>query len=115
MKIWESRLKREERFVHQVQCIVRKNLFSPELSLQFIGNLLGYTPAYTGSCYKQITGTKLMDYIHKQRIEAAIDLIRQGNRTIGEISREVGFVNEAYFSTVFKKHTGASPSSFRDR
>jgi two-component system response regulator YesN len=111
--IWEDALDKNERFTYQIHKLIKERLVDPGLSLQFIGKELGYTPAYIGSCYKKITGTKLIDYIHQQRIKAAISLIDEGNKTIGEISRLVGFVNEAYFSTLFKKYTGETPSSFK--
>ncbi len=113
VRIWEDALNKNERFIYLIHRLIKERLADPGLSLQLIGKELGYTPAYIGSCYKKITGTKLIDYIHQQRIQAAISLIHEGNKTIGEISRLVGFVNEAYFSTIFKKYTGETPSTIK--
>lgn len=71
------------------------------------------------SCYrfmhnfKAYTGVSAMEYLEKIRINKAKDLLADSALSIKEISDAVGYSNPLYFSTVFKKVTGMSPSGFK--
>lgn len=54
-----------------------------------------------------------VDYLNKIRIDAACGYIREGNLKLYEIAYKVGFSDEKYFSKVFKRTTGQSPSEYR--
>ena len=60
--------------------------------------------------FKKKTGTPIFAYLNTLRINKAIELLALGQTTkIYEIARAVGYSDEYYFSTVFKKQTGMSP------
>ncbi len=59
------------------------------------------------------TGFAPADYVMRQRIARARELLRQGSRSITDIAFELGFNTSAYFSSVFKRQTGQSPREFR--
>ena len=58
-------------------------------------------------------GKSLSEYIHKKKIEAAEKLVSETDSTFREISENLGFGNEYYFNTFFKKQTGMSPGEYR--
>jgi AraC-like DNA-binding protein len=60
---------------------------------------------------KTYTGKSPQDFVRAIRLEKAANLLRQG-RTVTEVSVLTGFDNPKYFSTVFKKYFGVSPSKF---
>ena len=63
---------------------------------------------------KQTTGMGTSEYINLRRIKKAEDLLLNTNLSVSEISDRLGFTYQRYFSTIFKKVKGVSPSQFRN-
>lgn len=68
---------------------------------------------YFSYIFKQITGKTMVEYTNFLRMQKAVDLLRNSNKSITEICFESGFKDLAYFNKVFKKETGLSPRSLR--
>ena len=64
--------------------------------------------------FREFTGMTPRQYIIRLRIANAEELLTHSDRSIGEIASIVGFDNALYFSRLFHKSTGMSPSSFRE-
>ena len=56
-----------------------------------------------------------MAYLEKQRVDWAKKYLQYGNESVSEISQICGYSETGYFSKVFKKHTGQSPSEYRSQ
>src|SRR6476659_1943637 len=65
--------------------------------------------------FKQATGDSPLAYLQKLRIAAAKRLLENNHRTMQEISDAVGYQDVAFFRGLFQRHTGVSPSAYRDR
>ncbi len=65
--------------------------------------------------FKQVTSVSPGQYLLNLKIEKTSQLLRETTLTIGEIAGRAGFESEFYFSRIFKKKTGVSPSEFRHR
>lgn len=63
--------------------------------------------------FKQISGSTPLQYILKLRLSNTQNLLENSNLTIAEIASAVGYENPLYFSRVFHKHIGVSPSEYR--
>ena len=59
-----------------------------------------------------MTGFTILDYINTVRIKESIKLLNGKNLNINEIALSSGFENQSYFSKVFKKYMGCTPSSY---
>lgn len=103
-------------------------LFDARLSdaKQYINDNIGFNISCTQvaqHCYlsvKQLSrifvrheGTTLMKYITKVKTEAAEQLLKDSNISLKEVSEKLGFSNEYYFNTFFKKNSGMSPGDYR--
>lgn len=65
--------------------------------------------------FKQATGDSPLIYLQKLRVAAAKRLLESGHRTMQEISDAVGYQDVAFFRQLFQRHTGVSPSAYRER
>jgi AraC family transcriptional regulator of arabinose operon len=65
--------------------------------------------------FKQYTGMSPLEYITNLRLNIAKDLLSSSSLSISEVSIIVGYENPLYFSRIFKKTHGLSPSSFKDK
>ena len=72
------------------------------------------SPGYLSSQFKQAMGVSFVDYINRVRIEHAKKLLEDPAATNYQTAQAVGFSNEKYFSQVFKKVTGMTPSQYRE-
>lgn len=63
--------------------------------------------------FKQISGSTPLQYILKLRLSNAQNLLENSNLSIAEIASAVGYENPLYFSRLFNKHIGVSPSEYR--
>lgn len=90
----------------------------PDLSLNWIAsNVLYMNADYLGKLFAKEVGERFSNYVVKVRIDKAKELIKHMDDTmIFEIAEQLGFGNNPkYFSQVFKKHTGYSPSDYKKK
>jgi len=99
--------------VEQVNRYIQKHLMN-ELSLNIIGDAIGYNPSYLSRIYKYLTGMGIAEYILTQRLALAKSLLKESKWRVGEIASRSGFVSEAHFFRIFKKTTGMTPAEYRE-
>jgi AraC-like DNA-binding protein len=73
----------------------------------------GYSKSYLSKLFQSQCGETMADYTAKQKIQKAKRLIREGNLNFTQISALLSFDNPQYFSRVFKRVAGMSPSEFK--
>jgi signal transduction histidine kinase/DNA-binding LacI/PurR family transcriptional regulator/AraC-like DNA-binding protein len=78
-----------------------------------IANAVGASEDYLSRVFHRELGLSPWDYLNRYRVEQAKQLLRRTNNAIGAIASQVGFKDPLYFSRVFRKMTGLSPSAFR--
>jgi len=85
-----------------------------KLSLDQIASYMSISPQYFSRYFKKEIGVTFVQYLSARRIEFAKKEILYSNKSIGEIAFELCFNEANYFSKVFRKHTGMTPSEFKD-
>lgn len=84
--------------------------YAEDLTLEDLAGQLYISKNYLNQLFKKVTGETLTNYIIRVRIEKAKALLYEGNHLIYEVADMVGYQNVPYFSTLFKKYCGVSPS-----
>lgn len=89
--------------------------YAGDLTLKKIAEVVYMNPNYLCDLFKQETGTFFSDYLTKVRIEKAKELLSTRMELKSyEVADLVGYKDARYFSQVFKRYIGVSPSEFRD-
>ncbi len=83
-------------------------------SINWYASELCLTPKYLANLVKQVTNRSAGDCIDYNLISQAKWLLRSTTLSIHEISERLGFQNQSHFGTFFRRHTGVSPSRFRN-
>lgn len=81
-----------------------------DISLNRLANIFSYTEKYLSSLFKKNMQIGFVSYLNNLRIQYACELIKKGNMNMSEISLKCGYNDYSYFSKVFKKITGHSPT-----
>jgi len=102
-----SVIKKASRYVH--------NHLSEAIRLQEVADYVGLSPNYFSSLFKKEMSLAFADYVNHTRIKESQYLLQTTNHSILDIAISVGFNNQNYFTTIFKKTTGITPKQYRMR
>lgn len=105
-------------FIEKVMQYVESNLSNPNLTLKWIAeNYLFMNVDYVSARFIKETKQKFSNYLATLRIQKAKQLLTEGNaEQIQRVAEQVGCGNNPqYFSQIFKKHTGMTPSAYVKR
>lgn len=101
--------------VNLVQDYIHANYQDQGLSLSKVADAFFMNASYLGQCFRQHTGVKFTDYLNQYRIVKACELLMQDQFLTYEIREKVGFKNQNYFHTVFRKVMGMGTEEFRKK
>jgi len=87
--------------------------YTDPLTLDTLAAVAGLSKRSLIRHFKNTTGTPPMRYLQAVRIAKARTLLSNEDTTITDVAIRVGFNDPAYFATLFKRHTGLSPSHYR--
>lgn len=87
--------------------------YSSGITVKDIAIHFSYNPNYLNNLYKSETGETILDYVTRYRMEEAKRLLRTTQMRVIDICGLVGYSQEAYFKTLFKRYTGLSPKEYR--
>lgn len=91
-----------------------KENYHEDIDLETIAKNIFITPGYLSLLFKQETGVNFLEYLHKYRIQKAKEYFHNKLLKNYEVSRMVGYANEKYFSQMFKRYTGLTPTQYKD-
>ena len=69
---------------------------------------------YFSKLFKEVSGYNFIEYVTNMRIDRAKELLSDGRLSMKEICMEVGYGDPNYFSRIFKKCVGVTPTEFRE-
>ncbi len=105
-------LKQYSQLIQKVLNHINLNL-NTALSLKSLAGMCFISPSYLSYLFKQETGQTLTDYINTQRVERAARRLQNTDDTVAEIAEDVGILDVNYFTKIFKKSMGVTPTAYR--
>ena len=87
--------------------------YNQDITVQRIAQAVNVNANYVSQLFKKETGSTYTKYLSKLRVENACKLLIDTDLSVSEIARQVGYSDYFYFSRVFKKIKGKSPSVYR--
>lgn len=106
---------RQERALDRLRPLFRfigNNLGSP-VQVRQAARMCGMSESYFMNFFKQVTGLSFVAYLNHFRIEQAQKLLAKSDESMVSISQQVGFCDQSYFGTVFRKIAGMTPAAYR--
>ncbi|MCR4891817.1 MAG: response regulator [Lachnospiraceae bacterium] len=100
--------------IYMIENYIASQYSNPSLSIKAISDYVRLSSSYICTLFKEKTGTTLNQYITEYRMYRAKELLSDPRNRISEISENVGYNDSNYFSKLFKKTFGLSPSEFRE-
>jgi AraC family transcriptional regulator len=87
---------------------------SKKVTLSDLAAVAGLSRMHFASQFRMATGLRPHEYLLRQRIRRADELLRDTTMTIVEVALNVGFQTQAHFTTVFKRIAGSTPAQWRN-
>ena len=101
-------------FLQKVTDIINRQISDPGLSPGSIAKELGMSVSLLNRKINAATGYSTNAYIIQLKVNHAKKQLVHFDKNIGEVAKTCGFIDLAYFSRTFKRHTGVTPSYYRN-
>ncbi len=101
------------RQLRAVEDYVRERL-AEEISVEALADSVALSPFHFCRVFKQATGMSPLQFVTRERITRAQQLIRETSRSLIEIALEVGYTSPSHFAQVFRRVVGVTPTDFRN-
>ena len=108
----EIPLQKVTNVIEETKKYINNNL-AGDLSLSTMAKIIHLTPQYFTYLFKREVGEKYCSYVTRIRMECAKELLKEGECLTYEVGMRVGFEDSGYFSKVFKKYCGITPSEYK--
>ena len=113
IKFVMSGVEKERNLINDVVALLKANLYS-RITLEEISRQTYYSKTILNHIFKKNMGSPIIQYYNGLKIEEAKKLLRE-NRSSADIASILNFESATYFTKVFKKYTGMTPSAYKKR
>ncbi len=113
-KIATHREEQSETVVSRAKAYIDEN-FSQDLFLDDVSRYVNISPYYFSKLFKEEAGENFIEYLTRVRVRYAKELLKNPNLSIKEICVMSGYSDPSYFSRIFRKQEGVTPSEYRER
>lgn len=103
---------KQQKVTQVIQRYIRDN-YMYDLSMQDLAQMMNYSEPYFSRLFKQCFGRNFTSYLAEYRVNEAKELLKQPTVNVKEIGKAVGYPDSNYFTKVFRRITGQSPSEYR--
>ena len=111
-------MQKTDSIVHSQKDVIKDYIdrnYKKDISAKDVAGILGYSDVYFSKVFKQLFDDNFINYLTKIRIDRAKLLLKDISFNIKEVGKSVGYADSNYFTKVFKRSIGISPSEYRNR
>ena len=111
-------MQKTDSIVHSQKDIIKDYIdrnYKKDISAKDVAGILGYSDVYFSKVFKQLFDDNFINYLTKIRIDRAKLLLKDISFNIKEVGKSVGYADSNYFTKVFKRSVGMSPSEYRNK
>ena len=111
-------MQKTDSIVHSQKDIIKDYIdrnYKKDISAKDVAGILGYSDVYFSKVFKQLFDDNFINYLTKIRIDRAKLLLKDVSFNIKEVGKSVGYADSNYFTKVFKRSVGMSPSEYRSK
>ena len=111
-------MQKTDSIVHSQKDIIKDYIdrnYKKDISAKDVAGILGYSDVYFSKVFKQLFDDNFINYLTKIRIDRAKVLLKDVSFNIKEVGKSVGYADSNYFTKVFKRSVGMSPSEYRSK
>ncbi len=94
---------------------IDQHYMDPEMSLNQVAAYVNHSPSHFSAIFSHGTCKTFKEYLTDLRIKKAKELLRTTTLRSSEISYQIGYGDPHYFSYIFRKNTGLTPTEFRSQ
>lgn len=100
--------------VNKVRHLIEEEYDAP-LTIEYLAEKVYMSPNYLRTLFKDYTGETVLEYVTRTRINRSVELLRDTNMRVNDISRKVGYENPSHYCAVFRRQMGITPNQFRNK
>ena len=102
------------RVIAKARAFIDRN-FNRDLTLEEVSREVHVSPYYFSKLFKEQTGDNFINYLTRRRVETAKQLLADGRLNVKTICNEIGYNDPNYFSRLFKRFEGVTPTEYREQ
>lgn len=99
--------------LQRVFAYIRENI-ARDVSVAELAKTVGMSQYYFSKLFKMSTGTTPHQYVMRQRVERAQEMLREGRTALATVATQVGFETQSHFTSVFRHLVGVTPKRYRE-
>lgn len=100
-------------YIHRAKAFIETHL-GGDVGLPRVAKHVHLHPSHFSEIFKKEVGMTFSDYVTRQRMRQAADILTTSPAKISDVASSVGYEDVKYFGQIFKKHTGKTPSEYRE-
>ena len=99
--------------ISEAKLFMSQNYTNPNLMLQDVAKAVSMSKSRFSTVFSQTTGQSFTEYLMMLRLNKAKELLKSSSLKSSQIATEIGYNDSHYFSYIFKKNVGMTPSEYR--
>lgn len=107
--------KGKSKYVVQAMNYISQHFNDADISITTIADAMSVSEGHLSHIFKKETGLTVISYLTQYRIHKAMELLKDYRCKVYEVAEQVGYRDVSYFSSIFKKVSGMSPSEYQNQ
>ncbi|TCC88734.1 hybrid sensor histidine kinase/response regulator [Pedobacter frigiditerrae] len=103
---------KDKEFIEKITLLIEQKIENPDFNVEEISREIGMSQTTLLRKMKEITGQTVNEFVRSIRLKTALHILTHEDVLVTEVMYRVGILSQSYFSTIFKKEFGKTPSQF---